>query len=284
MEQSKIRVFRYDPTQEEKPRYDHYEIPYHPDQTILDSLKIIQKDHDRSVSFRGECGYQMCGTCGVRVNGRPVLACNTLMGREMALDPLLDIPVIKDLVVDRRWIYDRVHPAKPYLARKNPFGEQLEPIARDTYDLHVTAASCIECYVCTAGCPLSDQRTDPASALKISRVALDQRDGWNRMDALADAVSKCLVCKTCTGLCPLDVRVDRIVLRGRQGLVEEKGLPLYKKMALWLLQYPTLLWMVVRIGYPFRGIVFSRDRGEFPVLAPRPFALNNERSGNGNIS
>jgi succinate dehydrogenase/fumarate reductase iron-sulfur protein len=275
MDQSKIRIFRYDPARDEKPRYDQYEIPYNPDQTILDSLKYIQKDHDRSLSFRGECGYQMCGTCGVRMNGRPALACNTGMEREMVIDPLLDIPVIKDLVIDRSWIYARIHPARPYLARKNPVGPQLEPISWDTYDLHNTAASCIECYVCTAGCPLFDQRTDPASALKISRVALDLRDGMNRMEAISEAVSKCLVCKTCSGLCPLNVRVDRIVLRDRERLMEEKGLPFFKKMAIGLLNYPTLLWIMVRIGYPFRGIMFARDRGEFPALAGRPFRLEN---------
>ena len=270
-ERSKIRIFRYEPAKDEKPRYERYEIPYRPDQTILDSLKHVQKDHDRSLSFRGECGYQMCGTCGVRMNGRPVLACNTWMQREMVLEPLLDIPLIKDLVIDRRWIYDRTHPAKPYLARKNPVGQQLEPIPWHTYDLHETAASCIECYVCTAGCPLHDQGTDPASALKISRVALDVRDGMDRMEAISEAVSKCLVCKTCAGSCPLNVRVDRMVLRDRQRLAEKKGLPLWKKAAIGLLNYPALLWMVVRMGYPFRGIMLGRDRREFPALARRPF-------------
>jgi fumarate reductase (CoM/CoB) subunit B len=268
---SRIRIFRYDPAQNEKPRYDSYEIPYSPDQTILDSLKVIQKDYDRSLSFRGECGYQMCGTCGVRMNGRPVLACNTRMEREMVLDPLLDIPVLKDLAVDRRWIYARIHAARPYLARKNPVGQQLEAISRDTYDLHNTAASCIECYVCTSGCPLSDQKTDPASALKISRVALDLRDGMNRTEAISEAVSKCLVCKTCAGLCPLNVRVDRMVLRGRERLMEEKGLPFWKRTAIGLMNYPVLLWILVRMAYPFRGVMLARDRGEFPPLTKRPF-------------
>lgn len=274
---SKVRIFRYEPDKDEKPRYEQYKIPYNPDQTILDSLKYIQKDLDRSLSFRGECGYQMCGTCAVRLNGRPVLACNTRMEREMVLDPLLDIPVIKDLVVDRRWIYGRIHPARPYLTRKKPFGQQLEPIPRDTYDLHSTAASCIECYVCTAGCPLNDQGTDPASALKISRVALDLRDGMNRMGAISEAVGKCVLCKTCAGRCPLNVRVDRIVLRDRERLVEEKGMPLWKKTAIGLMNYPALVWIVVRMGYPFRGIMLGRDRREFPALAGRPFRLKTER-------
>lgn len=276
MDPSKISIFRYDPAADQEPRYDQYQIPYNPDQTILDSLKYIQKEHDRSLSFRGECGYQMCGTCGVRVNGKPALACNTRMKREMVIEPLLDIPVIKDLVVDRRWIYDRIHPARPYLARKNSAGQRIEAVERETYDLHNTAASCIECYVCTAGCPLSDQRTDPASALKISRVALDFRDGLDRTGAISEAVSKCLVCKTCAGLCPLNVRVDRIVLRDREKLLEATGLPFLKKIAIGLLGYPTLLWLVVRMGYPFRGMMFARARGEFPPLAGRPFRLDGE--------
>lgn len=273
METSTLTVFRYDPTDEHKPRYDHYEIPFDPFATVLDSLSSIQERVDRTLSFRGECGYQMCGTCAVRMNGRAVLACNTKVQREMLIEPLAEMPLIKDLVVDRRWIYERVNPARPFFVRRGDLERQPEPMPAEVYELHAAAATCIECYICTISCPLYDQGTDPASNLKIARVALDERDGLPRVDALAEFVSKCVVCGTCTGVCPLEVRVDRLVLSAREKLVQERGLSLVKRAAIQLTNIPTLLWTLVRIGYPLRGVLFRRDRESFPALAKEKFQL-----------
>jgi len=273
MDTSKITLFRYDPTKDENPRYDQYEVPFDPAQTLLDSLKYIHEKHDRSLSFRGECGYQMCGTCAVSLNGKPALACNTNVEKALIVEPLPDIPIIKDLVIDRKWIYDRVNPAKSFFIRKTPLEHQPETISPDVYDLQTIAATCIECYVCTTSCPLYDQGTDPASNLKISRVAIDSRDGVNRIKALSDFISKCVVCGTCAGVCPLEVRVDRVVLSAREKFVEERGLSFVKRVAIQLTNLPTILWTMVRFGYPFRGLIFGRDKDSFPALAKETFQL-----------
>lgn len=277
MENCKVTLFRYDPDIDKEPCYEHYEIPYDPTHTVLDSLSYIHEKYDRGLSFRGECGFQMCGTCAVRMNGKAVLACNAKVEKRMLIEPLPDMPIIKDLVVDRTWMYDRANLAKPFFIRKAPVERQPETISRDDYELHATAAACIECYVCTASCPLYDEGTDPASNLKISWFALDSRDDLSRIEALSDFASKCVVCTTCTGVCPLGIRVDRLVLRARERLVEERGLSLMKKTAIRLLNFPSVLWTLVRFGYPLRGLIFSRDKNSFPVLAKRAFQLKKQR-------
>ena len=42
--------------------------------TVLDLLREIQRSHDPSLAFRYSCRVAMCGTCGVRVDGRSTLA------------------------------------------------------------------------------------------------------------------------------------------------------------------------------------------------------------------
>ena len=54
------------------------------------------------LAYRWFCGSKMCGTCAVRMNGREVLACWEAVEPVMTIEPLRNLPVIRDLVVDRR--------------------------------------------------------------------------------------------------------------------------------------------------------------------------------------
>src|SRR5687767_4488189 len=71
--------------------------------TVLDALFIIQREHDASLSFRCSCRVGMCGTCAMRVNWIPRLACQTrveaLNAQSITIEPLAGLPVAKDLVV-----------------------------------------------------------------------------------------------------------------------------------------------------------------------------------------
>ena len=50
----------------------------------------IQRRHDPSLGFRYSCRVGMCGTCTLRLDGRSVLACQTLLAPDrqaIRLDP-----------------------------------------------------------------------------------------------------------------------------------------------------------------------------------------------------
>ena len=49
--------------------------------SVLDALFAVQREQDRTLSFRYSCRLGMCGTCPVIVNDREVLACQTLVER-----------------------------------------------------------------------------------------------------------------------------------------------------------------------------------------------------------
>ena len=44
---------------------------------MLDAILKIRDEVDGSIGIRCSCQQAICGSCGVRMNGKPGLACNT---------------------------------------------------------------------------------------------------------------------------------------------------------------------------------------------------------------
>lgn len=86
-------------------RFDRFEVPRLPAQTVLDVVTWIQREADPTLAYRFACRVGMCGSCAMTVNGRPRWTCRTRVetaardGR-LTLEPLRNLPVVKDLVVD----------------------------------------------------------------------------------------------------------------------------------------------------------------------------------------
>src|SRR5690242_17073970 len=110
----KVRVFRYDPTVGGDGHFKDFalDIPDETATTMLDVLLRIQREQDSTIAFRFACRVNMCGSCGMVINGREALACKTNVsdipqGKEITLRPMNHFPVIKDLVVDMDPLFER---------------------------------------------------------------------------------------------------------------------------------------------------------------------------------
>ena len=81
-------------------RYERYEVPFEPGQTVLDALRWIRIHHDPSLAIRFSCiNANACKQCMIQVDGKTVYACTTrLAEREMTLEPLPNKELVKDLV------------------------------------------------------------------------------------------------------------------------------------------------------------------------------------------
>ena len=66
-----VRIFRYDPVKGGEGTFQSYQLTIdNPETTtILDVLLRIQKEQDPSISFRFACRVNMCGSCGMVING-----------------------------------------------------------------------------------------------------------------------------------------------------------------------------------------------------------------------
>ncbi len=83
-----------------------YQVPRQPSQTILDVVTLIQRELDAGLSYRFACRVGMCGSCAMTVNGIPRWTCRTHVQKvgqddRLIIEPLRNMPVIKDLVCNR---------------------------------------------------------------------------------------------------------------------------------------------------------------------------------------
>ena len=101
-EPARVRILRFDPTEDKEPRYESYEVPYEAwnNVKVIDTIRYIYENFASSLSFREPCRQQLCGACAVLVNQRPVLACNAFSEKVMTIEPIPKYPIIKDLIVN----------------------------------------------------------------------------------------------------------------------------------------------------------------------------------------
>jgi succinate dehydrogenase/fumarate reductase iron-sulfur protein len=94
------KVFRYDPSLESEPHYEEYEVPWNEQETILGVLDYIRANYDASLAYRDSCLYGCCAICITKVNGKNVLACNTVVKEaELLIEPANRGKVLRDLAL-----------------------------------------------------------------------------------------------------------------------------------------------------------------------------------------
>lgn len=194
---------------------------------VLDVLVSIQQTADPSLAFRYSCRVAMCGTCALRVDGHPVLACQTsvpLGAKQIHLAPLAGLPIVRDLVVDMRPFFDQWASIVPYLV---PDPETSEPaqIRPDSAERRVIdpALDCITCGVCYSACSVSNSRRDfvgPAALNRAMVLAADSRDTLfaerlHRIGSI-DGVDRCHYISACSNYCPKGLDPFAAIVRLRE--------------------------------------------------------------------
>jgi fumarate reductase (CoM/CoB) subunit B len=218
------KIFRYDPTTDNSPRYETFEVPFEKEMRVLDVLDYAAENCGVGVGYRWFCGVKRCGMCGVTVNGKPVLACWEKATASMVIEPLPNMPVIRDLVVDRSAFERSTLDMEPCLERQKPYGTFPEPLTHADFEDAFKLMNCIECYVCTGACPVFADAghrkfAGPASFVQLAKVALHPKDEGDRVAlALKGDIYACVSCYQCSNVCPvgIDVLEDAIEKLKRQ--------------------------------------------------------------------
>ncbi len=215
-----VRVFRFDPEYDEKPHFQTYSVRVSEGARVLHVLHAIHDDHDPTLSYRYCCGSGQCGSCAVRVNGEPVLACMEEARDGMTVEPL-DLPVVKDLVVDMEPYLASLHALVPAPEFRMPTPgevEELKPLR-----------SCIECMACVSACPALKviDFTGPTAMRQELRLHLDPRDQQDRVtEAVKEGLFTCTSCQACWKVCPKDIQLPGKAIEKLRALANKKGLTL----------------------------------------------------------
>jgi succinate dehydrogenase / fumarate reductase iron-sulfur subunit len=219
-----IRIYRYDPTKGGEGHFDRFVADIENDNctTILDVLLRIQREQDPSISFRFACRVNMCGSCGMVINGREALACKTNVSdlprnREITVRPLNHFPVIKDLVVDLGPFFEKFEEALSYFEPKESASELavIRPDSKERQAIGL-ATECIACGCCVSSCTMvnyHDSYTGPAALNRAFTLLMDSRDALypQRMNQI---LASCYNCRTefnCTDVCPKKISSTRAI-------------------------------------------------------------------------
>lgn len=207
-------IYRYNPESDSAPYMKDYELDVSskPDMMVLDALQLI-KEKDETLAFRASCREGVCGSDGMNINGLNRLACITPLSSlkpPIVIRPLVNMPVIRDLVVDFTLFFKQYERVKPYLQNHSeaPEKERLQsPEERAKLD---GLYECILCACCTSFCPSSwwnpEKFIGPAGLLWADRFLSDSRD-TETTERLADlqdpfSVYRCRTIMNCTVVCP----------------------------------------------------------------------------------
>jgi succinate dehydrogenase / fumarate reductase, iron-sulfur subunit len=237
---------------EGSPWVEPFVLEVNPSSTILDCLNQIKWEQAGSLAFRKNCRNTICGSCAIRINDRPALACKQTLQAELNLaeaaqdistapkdshslpilkiEPLHNFPVIKDLVVEMGQFWKNLAQVDPYIstaARAIPEREFLQlPSERAALN---QVGNCIMCGACYSECnakSVTPEFVGPHALAKAYRVLADTRDQQQseRLEKYTEDLSGvwgCTRCFNCNTVCPMDVApLDQITEIKRKRLAQ----------------------------------------------------------------
>lgn len=218
-----VKIFRYNPEKDQRGNYVTYKVEADENDRVLDVLEFIKGKVDGALSFRRSCAHGVCGSDAMRINGRNMLACKVLVrdvGTSITVEPILGLPIKKDLIVDMEPFFDNYKKVLPYFINESPLPENgrerlQSPEERARFD---ETTKCILCACCTTSCPsywANGEYYGPAAIVSAHRFIFDSRDeaADQRLNILAetDGVARCHTAYNCTEACPREIKVTRAI-------------------------------------------------------------------------
>src|SRR3712207_3551086 len=228
-----LRIRRYTPESGQAPHWQEFEVALDGHRSVLDGILQAKDRQDGSIGIRCSCRAAICGSCGVRVNGRPTLACHMHLKRaeETAVDgvitvePMGNMPVLKDLIVDMDAVHWRkIQRVTPWLINKEPVPEREYIVPRESMVDVTQTMACIQCGACVSDClsmEVDPLFIGPAALVKAYRFVGDPRDAqqYERLRDLSEdphGIYDCTHCFNCIEACPKGVAPMNQIMRLRR--------------------------------------------------------------------
>ncbi len=220
----RFSIFRYNIQQPQiKPYMQDYFLEDEPGMTIFVALNKIREEQDSSLMFDFVCRAAICGSCAMLINGRPRLACKTLVGDLHGTITLMPLPVFKmlgDLSVDTgSWFRELSLKTESWIHSEGEFDPKAPEIPMDN-DVAMEiyeAERCIECGCCISGCVTANLREDFLGAAGINRVARfmtdprDQRSNSEYFEVIGsdEGTFGCMALMACDDNCPMELPLQK---------------------------------------------------------------------------
>ena len=235
-----FKILRFDPLKDKEPHFQAYRHEPKPKDTVLEALKDIRDQQDPSISFRYSCREAVCGSCGMVINGRISLACRTqvedLATDEVVVEPLPNLEIQKDLIVDLAPFWKAYRQVEPFLQASGDVPEKGHRVAEKDMEEVFQYITCVLCACCFSACPVAtrDERyLGPAALAKLYRFVTDPRDGrpFSALEGVngPTGVWGCDTVFRCNAVCPKDVRPADGIEGLRRRLIAGKTKRLFRR-------------------------------------------------------
>lgn len=220
----RIQIHRFDPEMDAVGRFETYRIEKSPSMRVLSAIGSLNTA-GANIAIRYYCEEFHCGSCAVRINGVPKLACKTEVMDGMIIEPLPDFPLIKDLLVDRSG-----HQAQHRALDSEPEQPSGSALDYDSVTRLWKSVICIRCGICLASCPVLRCRgggysyIGPEFMVSLFRSEFDPRIEKNsRANASRKGLWECRLCGHCEENCPQSIPIPELILRLREKTNENEG-------------------------------------------------------------
>jgi succinate dehydrogenase / fumarate reductase iron-sulfur subunit len=242
MSQFTLRIRRYLPESGEAPFWQEFAVDLEEHRSVLEGILQVKAEQDGSIGIRCSCRAAICGSCGVRINGRPRLACNTHLreaakdspdGEAIVVEPMGNMPVLKDLIVDMDAVHwKKVQRVTPWLLPEGPPPEREYVVPHEAMVDVTQSMACIQCGACVSDClsmEVDPMFIGPAALAKAYRFVGDPRDGqhYERLKDLSEdpaGIYDCTHCFNCIDACPKGVAPMSQIMRLRRIAGRDHGI------------------------------------------------------------
>jgi succinate dehydrogenase / fumarate reductase iron-sulfur subunit len=240
-----LRLRRYDPESGEAAYWEDHTVELEGHRSVLEGILKVKADQDGSIGIRCSCRAAICGSCGVRINGKPGLACHTHLSEAakrgagtgwnppdegqktpiIEVEPMGNMPVVKDLIVDMDAVHwKKIQRVTPWLINKEPVPEREYIVPHENMVDVTQTMACIQCGACVSDClsmEVDPGFIGPAALAKAYRFVGDPRDAQQkeRLTDLSEdshGIYDCTHCFNCIDACPKGVAPMSQIMRLRR--------------------------------------------------------------------
>ena len=207
---------------------------------VLDVLHTIQATQAPDLAVRWNCKAGKCGSCSAEINGKPRLMCMTRMnlfepGATITIAPIKTFPLLRDLVTDVSFNYDKARKIPPLLLKATQ-ADGTRRMYQDDVDRVQEFHKCIECFLCQDVCHVIRDHEDnkpefagPRSFVRMASLEMHPLDEADRRALLRDdaGLGYCNITKCCTEVCPEGIHItDNAIIPLKERVVDEYYDPL----------------------------------------------------------
>lgn len=230
-------------TPDTKPVWEEFEITYRRNMNVTSALMDIAanpvtRDGKKTtpVTYDSNCLEEVCGSCAMLINGRARMACSALLDnleQPIKLEPLSKFPVVRDLAVDRKVLFENLKAVKAWVPIDGTYDLGSGPrMSMEEQEAAYPLSRCISCCCCMEACPQFNESTDFVGAATISQVRLFNTHPTGaalkreRLTALMGdgGIQECGYAQNCVEICPKDIPLTKSISEiGREVMKQAVG-------------------------------------------------------------